>query len=114
MKKLIITAPGGFSAAPVYQADRFFTRFRGLMLRRSLSPGEGLLLINCPAVHCCFMRFTIDAVYLDKNMRVIGAETIKPWRLGGRFDGAKHVLELEEGRGSMLTAGTRLNIKECV
>ena len=31
-------------------ADRFLTRFRGLMLRRALAPGEGLLLKNCSAI----------------------------------------------------------------
>ena len=31
-------------------ADDFFTRFRGLMLRKTLAPGEGLLLKNCSAM----------------------------------------------------------------
>ena len=54
-------------------ADRFLTRFRGLMLRRALAPGEGLLLKNCSAIHCCFMRFPIDAVYLECNYLILMA-----------------------------------------
>lgn len=99
-------------AAPVKIADNFVTRFRGLMLRKALLPGEGLLLKHCPAIHCCFMRFPIDVVYLDEQMTVVGVETVRPWRLGGSFAGTKHVLELEEGRGSRLQPGMRLTCKE--
>ena len=63
-------------------ADDLFARFKGLMLRRSLDPGEGLLLKNCSAIHCCFMRFPIDAVYLDRDMQVVAVETVKPWAPG--------------------------------
>ena len=94
-------------------ADHFFTRFRGLMLRRNLAPGEGLLLKNCSAIHCCFMRFPIDAVYLDGQMQVVAVETVKPWRLGGIFPGAKHVLELEAGSARSLAPGMQMNWKEC-
>lgn len=92
-------------------ADNFFTRFKGLMLRKGLAPGEGLLLKNCAAIHCCFMRFSIDAVYLDGNLRVVGTETVKPWRLGGRFPGARHVLELEAGRARELLPGTQIHLE---
>ena len=94
-------------------ADDFFTRFRGLMLRKTLAPGEGLLLKNCSAIHCCFMRFPIDAVYLDGSMRVVAAETVKPWRLGGIFPGAKHVLELGAGGARDLAPGMQIEWKEC-
>ena len=99
-------------AAPVKVADNFMTRFRGLMLRKALLPGEGLLLKNCPAIHCCFMRFPIDAVYLDDSMTVVGVETVYPWQLGHHFTEARHVLELEMGRGSWLRPGMHLLMKE--
>ena len=99
-------------AARVALADSFLTRFKGLMFRRALAPGEGLLLKNCSAIHCCFMRFPIDVIYLDKDMAVVGIETVKPWRVGRIFPGAKHVLELEENRGSCLQVGMKLTWKE--
>ena len=101
-------------ALRVAVADSFFTRFKGLMLRKSLAPGEGLLLKNCSAIHCCFMRFPIDAVYLDADLRVVSTETVKPWRLGGRFPGTRHVLELEERRARELLPGTQIHWKECI
>lgn len=100
-------------AGQVAVADNFFTRFRGLMLRKTLSPGEGMLLKNCPAIHCCFMRFPIDVVYLDRSMQVVAVETVKPWRLGGQFPGARHVLELEAGNARSLAPGMHIEWKEC-
>ena len=57
------------------------------------------------------MRFPIDVVYLDKNMRVVGIETVKPWRLGHFFHGAWHVLELGEGKAEKLYFGALLTEK---
>lgn len=99
-------------AGRVAVADNFFTRFRGLMFRKDLAPGEGLLLKNCSAIHCCFMRFPIDAVYLDDGMQVVAAETVKPWRLGGIYPGARHVLELPSGSAQNLTPGMQIEWKE--
>ena len=99
-------------ASHIGLADSFFSRFRGLMLKKSLDSGEGLLLKNCSSIHCFFMRFTIDAVYLDKEMSVVAVECVKPWRIGGFYKGAKHVLELEEGRGTLLRTGEKIYLKE--
>ena len=81
----------------VKPADTFWKRFRGLMGRKKLEEGEGLLLIRCPSIHCFFMKIPIDAVYLSADMRVTGMETLKPWSVGRIFRGTKHVLELSAG-----------------
>ena len=112
MKKVYEILQGGTCCAAAEVADTFFTRFQGLMLRKSLDPGEGLLLKDCPAIHCCFMRFPLDAVYLDGTMTVVGTETVYPWHLGGRFPGAKHVLEVAAGSAAALKPGMQLAIKE--
>lgn len=82
------------------------------MLRKALSPGEALLLENCPSIHCCFMRFDIDVVYLSDDYTVIAKETVKPWRIGKRYKGAKHVLEMDAGASIKIEIGTRLAFKE--
>lgn len=46
MKKYTASWDAGPIASQVAVADSFFTRFRGLMLRKALAPGEGLLLNN--------------------------------------------------------------------
>ena len=78
-------------------ADAIWPRLRGLMGRRGLEAGEGLLLRPSGSVHTCFMRFAIDVVFLDRAMRVIAvAPAVRPWRLRLQR-GARVVLELPAG-----------------
>lgn len=78
-------------------ANTFFLKFKGLMGRKSLGFGEGLLLYNCSSIHCFFMKIPIDAVYLSKEMKVIDIETIFPWKIGRYIKGTRHTLELAAG-----------------
>ena len=85
-------------------------RFRGLMMRRGLGEGEGLLFPDVSSIHMCFMRFAIDVVYLDAQGRVLKiVERLKPWRLSACWP-AQSTLEIEAGRASAcgLQVGQRL------
>ena len=63
-------------------ANRFKTRFFGLMFQPSLFVDTGLLLTRCSSVHTCFMKEPIDVVYLDSSGIVIKCvEFLFPWRL---------------------------------
>jgi len=95
--KFIVKANGNIIADNVDVADTYFKRLRGLLGKTHLEPGEGLLLTKCSSVHCLFMKFTIDVVYLSKDMTVMGMETIRPWRIGKLVWGTAHTLELGEG-----------------
>ena len=93
-------------------ADTPWRRARGLLGRNVIDPGEGLLLRPTAAIHTWFMRFAIDAVFLDADLQVIGVrEELRPWRAAGKR-GARAVLELRagEGRRRGLAAGTRLSL----
>lgn len=76
-------------------ADNFFKRLRGLMFRRQLDSGRGLLLAPCNSVHMLFMNFAIDVVYLDENFCIKKiVRNLTPW-LGMSFCfGAWGALEL--------------------
>jgi uncharacterized protein len=75
-------------------------RMKGLLGRSELRPGEGLLLRPASAVHTCFMRFPIDAVFLDEALRVVGiSDELRPWRAASRR-GARAVLELPAGEST--------------
>ena len=83
-------------------ADRPFSRLRGLMGRRGLAPGEGLLLKPTPSIHTCFMRFPIDAVFLNADLRVLAVKpNLRPWRFAGRRH-TRAVLELAGGEAERL------------
>ena len=78
-------------------AARPLQRMRGLLGRRSLPEGEGILLRPAGSIHMAFMRFPIDAVFLDRDLVVIDiAHDLRPWRTAGRR-GAKAVVELASG-----------------
>ncbi len=78
-------------------AETPLTRARGLLGRAGLQRDEGILLRPASSIHMWFMRFAIDAVFLDRESRVLRvAEHLKPWRLAG-CRGASAVVELPAG-----------------
>jgi uncharacterized protein len=94
-------------------ADSAPTRLKGLLGRTRLEHGEGMLLKPAPAVHTWFMRFPIDAVFLDRELQVVGVTPkLKPWRWARRT-GARAVLELGAGEADRLGVqpGERLKVR---
>jgi uncharacterized membrane protein (UPF0127 family) len=92
-------------------ADRPLARMRGLLGRTSLPRGEGVLLRPAGSIHTFFMRFPIDAVFVDRDGVVVGVEhELKPWRTARR-SGAHAVLELAAGEADVrgLAAGQQLS-----
>jgi uncharacterized protein len=91
-------------------ADHGAKRRRGLLGREMLSPGGGLWIVPCEAVHTFRMRFAIDLIYLDRNLRVRKIRSnVPPWRLSACLS-AHSVLELAAGtiRRTQTTPGDRL------
>ena len=96
--KCILKRTGETLADDIELADTYFTRLKGLMFRRRLAAGKGLLLDPCPQIHTCLMRFDIDAVFVDKNGTVLYVkENMKPWRFGRFVRGSRRTLELAGG-----------------
>lgn len=63
-------------------AQDFKSRSRGLLGRQGLDKDEGLLIKPCNSIHTFFMKFPIDAIFLDKKGRIVKIATgIQPWRL---------------------------------
>lgn len=81
-------------------ADGLLTRTRGLLGRSELPAGEGMLIRPAGSVHMFFMRFAIDAVFCDRELRVVGvAANLRPWRMSGRRH-AKQTIELAAGEAA--------------
>lgn len=79
-------------------ASSYGSRFLGLMGRRAIEDGGGLLLTRSSSIHSFFMRFRFDAVFVDKDNRVTKVvPAMRQWWIafGGR--GAKDVIELPAG-----------------
>jgi uncharacterized protein len=93
-------------------ADNPLTRLRGLLGRRSLEPGEGLLLRPAGSIHMFFMRFAIDALFLSRDGEVLKvAADVRPWRTAAAR-GAKAVIELPAGEAERrgIRTGVRLDV----
>jgi uncharacterized membrane protein (UPF0127 family) len=93
-------------------ADTPVRRMRGLLGRSRLSEDEGLLLRPASSIHTWFMRFPIDAVFLDRDLVVVETRsTLEPWR-AARGRGARAVLELPAGACERLAIrrGDRLGL----
>ncbi len=54
-------------------ARGFWARTKGLIGRKYMGRGEALIFYRCTSVHTFFMKFPIDVVFLDKQMRLIKA-----------------------------------------
>lgn len=76
----------------------FVGRGLGLLLRSTLAAGEGMWIRPCNGIHMFGMRFPIDAVFLDRRLRVVRVcSELRPWRIVPRVMGAHSVLELPAG-----------------
>jgi uncharacterized membrane protein (UPF0127 family) len=112
--KLIVNATRDECLCVGVLADRPLPRMRGLIGRQGLPAGEGLLLSPAPAIHTAFMRFPIDAVFLDRNLRVLDiVERLRPWRVASKRR-ARAVLELSAGECARrgVAIGDRLELRE--
>jgi len=95
-------------------ADNPLARLRGLLGKRSLPPGEGLLLRPAPSIHTFFMRFPIDVVFLDSDLQVLRVlDSVRPWRAAA-CRRARAVLELGAGEAAArrISPGDRLRLEE--
>ena len=76
--KTVKIVKDGTQIATVWHAKGYFARLRGL-LGRTLQEDGGLLLTPCSAIHTIGMRYAIDAIYLDRQGRVLRIdEAVKP------------------------------------
>lgn len=81
-------------------------RMCGLLPRASLGDQEGLWIKPTNSVHTFFMRFAMDAAFLDRKGEVVALyDSMKPWRhtmIHWRAVGV-----LETGAGVLARAGVK-------
>ncbi|NKB38276.1 MAG: DUF192 domain-containing protein [Gammaproteobacteria bacterium] len=54
----------------------------GLLGSAKLEENEGLLITPCSSVHTFGMRYSIDVLFLDKQLTIVKTvESLKPWRV---------------------------------
>jgi uncharacterized membrane protein (UPF0127 family) len=94
-------------------ADSYWSRFWGLMGRRELPAGGGLVLQPGGGIHMCFMRMPLDVLHIDKQDHVTHVlRGIKPWRFGPLFVGGKRAIELPVGAAATTQVGDEIIIED--
>lgn len=79
-------------------AEKMLTRMVGLLKYGSLPAGSAMLIKPCGSIHTVGMRFDLDVIFVDREMRVVRTVCgVKPNRfvLGGR--GASVTVEMQSG-----------------
>lgn len=112
MNTTTIQTDSGYTVARrVAVAATFRERLVGLLTHRQFDYDAGLLLRPGGSVHTIGLRFAIDVVFLDAQMRIrkIAAE-VQPWRVSLSPPRTRCVLELAGGRAAAvnLNVGMRL------
>ena len=98
-------------------ADTFVSRMVGLLNRSAIQESEALIITRCNSIHMFFMRFAIDAVFVDSENQVVGiVENIKPYRLSPIFWKAQCCIELPTGsiQKSRISVGDKLKIDKTI
>src|SRR5215471_9960611 len=96
--RLVHPRSGRVLAARLRVPRSSFGRGLGLMFRRELPEGEGMWISPCSGIHMFFMRFAIDAVFLDRRLRVVRVRAgLRPWRVVPFVLRARSVVELPAG-----------------
>jgi uncharacterized membrane protein (UPF0127 family) len=82
----------------VQEACTFLSRSKGLIWTDGLDDGEGLWISPCGGIHSFGMRFVFDALFLDRDLTVVGRyDRFRRNRISRVFWSARGVLELPAG-----------------
>lgn len=87
-------------------ADRLWSRFAGLQLRRRLPAGAGLVLLPCSGIHMFFMLMSVDAVFATREGHVLRVgRRLRPWTVGPLVPSALYCVELPAGAATETAEG---------
>ncbi len=112
MAELMNTTKDQLLARNLTVAESFLQRGIGLLGKKSIHREDALWIKNCFDVHTFFMRFAIDVVFLDEQMKVRDIRrNLKPWRMAFS-PGSKSVIEFLAGTitDNNLDVGDQLNV----
>lgn len=96
----------------IEKADTFFKRLRGLIGRKNLPQGYGLMIFPCNSIHMLFMKFEIDAIFIDEHFTIKKiARNLKTWTGFAICIGASAVVEVAAGESARLNLAVGQKLK---
>jgi uncharacterized protein len=103
MSTLVLVGPEGQIVCERCEvADGLVSRLRGLIGRTRLPRGRGMLIRPAWFVHTAFMRFPVDLIFLDRDLKVLAVRGyVQPWRAAAHLR-AHSALKLAAGESEAL------------
>jgi len=113
MKKVIINFKNINATLQTSQTTNVLERMIGLLNKKQLAENSGIWISPCKQVHTWFMKFSIDAVFVDNKNKVIAIEELKPWKLSKMHWKAAGVIETPFGwsKKNKLSVGSIFEVK---
>lgn len=112
--RIAVRGSGAVLARRATTARSCVSRMVGLLGRTGLEAGEGLIIPACRSIHMCFMRFPIDAIFVDRGWRVVALwRRLRPWRMTPVVWRAAQVVELPAGtlEEALVEVGDELDVQ---
>ena len=104
---IVETRTGNTVATTVEHAESFLARFLGLLLRTGIAEGHALVLHQTSSIHMFGMLFTIDVIFLDRDLKVTALFPGRyPFSLPVWSWGAYYAVEMKPG--SITKAGLKV------
>jgi uncharacterized membrane protein (UPF0127 family) len=96
----------------LYIADTFMKRFWGFMFRKA-PHYEAIMIKPCNSIHTFFMKFEIDVIFLNKNMKVIKkVDALKPCKMVMPIKEGAVVIEAKAGKFKSIKIGDIISIAQ--
>jgi uncharacterized protein len=93
--QLFHRSSGECLAQRVTLAHTAWTRLRGLIGRKNLDPDEVLWIRPCSGVHTFWMLFSIDVVFLDRELYIVKIiENMRPFCVSLPKSSSRSVIEM--------------------
>ena len=111
--KCVNLKTGKLLADNLEMKDSFLGRLIGLMGKKNLKKGQGIILKPCSQIHTCFMRFAIDVVFISKDFKVLKViKKIKPWHFSPIVLKSIYTLEVAAGEIQDLSEGDEVKFTD--
>lgn len=97
----------------VIKARNFNSRLKGLMFSTPLTAQHCFWIPQCKSIHTCFMRFSLDVLFVNKNLKVIKIiKNLKPWSCTSFYTKADSVFEFNAGELNNIKVGDQLLLQK--
>ena len=105
---MLVNEKGEILAYRTIMADTLWARLKGMLGYQKMPADTVMVIKPCNQVHMFFMRFSIGAIFLDKQGLVLSKMLLRPWQISFRVQDAQVVIEAATDVLELVQIGDRL------